>query len=388
VASDSFGRQAAALVEAGIALASELDLDSLLQRIADLSREVLRARYGAVGVIGEAGMLSRFVFSGIDQATADRIGPLPDGRGVLGVLIEEGRPLRLQRISDHPRSYGFPENHPPMTTFLGVPIVVRRQIYGRLYLTEKEGGAEFTKDDERLAMTLAAQAGVAIQNANLLDEVRSRGEALAVLEERDRISKELHDGVIQSIYSVGLSLQGAMSLLERDPSMAGTRIDAAVGELDNVVRDVRSYIFALRPKAVEEKGLAKAIAELAHDLEVNTLATATVDLRDDACARFDADTETHVVQIVREILSNIARHAQASEVSISCEVDGDCVRLEVTDNGRGFDPAAVVRGHGLTNMEDRARRASGSLEISPLPDGGMRHVLRVPVARERMPADG
>lgn len=376
--SASFGRQAAALVEAGIALASELDLDSLLQRIADLSREVLRAHYGAVGVIDEAGMLSRFVFSGIDQATADRIGPLPEGRGVLGALIEEGRPLRLRRITDHPRSYGFPANHPPMTTFLGVPIVVRRHIYGRLYLTEKEDGAEFTKDDERLAMTLASQAGVAIQNANLLEEVRSRGEALAVLEERERISKELHDGVIQSIYSVGLSLQGAMSLLERDAPTASTRIDSAIGELDNVVRDVRSYIFALRPKSVQEKGMAATIAELAHDLEVNTLATVTLDLDEEACLDFDAEVETHVVQIVREVLSNIARHAQASELSISCAVDGDCVRLEIVDDGRGFDPSAAVRGHGLANMQDRAHRVAGALEIAPAHGGGMRHVLRVP----------
>ncbi|HEV2754932.1 MAG TPA: GAF domain-containing sensor histidine kinase [Actinomycetota bacterium] len=375
---EGFGRQAAALVEAGIALASELDIDSLLQRIADLSREVLRARYGAVGVVRDDGMLERFVFSGIDQETADRIGPLPEGRGVLGVLIEEGRPLRLHRISDHPRSYGFPHNHPPMNSFLGVPIVVRGHVYGRLYLTEKEGGGDFSKDDERLAMTLAAQAGVAIQNANLLDEVRSRGEALAILEERERISKELHDGVIQSIYSVGLSLQGALSLLERDPAMAGKRIDAAVGELDNVVRDVRSYIFALRPKMVEEQGLAAAIAELAKDLEVNTLATATVELHDGACHDVPAAVQTDVVQIVREVLSNIARHAQASEVGIVCSRSDGALRLEITDNGRGYDPATVPRGHGLTNIEDRARRIRGSLEIAPREPSGMRHVLTLP----------
>ena len=129
----------------------------------------------------------------------------------------------------------------------------------------------FSKDDERIAMTLAAQAGVAIENTNLIEEVRRRGEELAVLEERDRISKELHDGVIQSIYSVGLSLQGALPLIERDPDGTRKRMNQVIDTLDNVVRDVRSYIFALQPKSVEEKGLKNAIEELIKDLEVNTL---------------------------------------------------------------------------------------------------------------------
>src|SRR5688500_15139685 len=167
-------RRLSALVDAGLALAADLDLDSLLQRIADQSREVVGARYGAVGVIGDDGRLVRFVYSGIGEETASRIGDLPDGRGVLGALIEENRPLRLHEISDHPRSYGFPPNHPPMHTFLGVPIVVRGHVFGRLYLTEKADQAEFTKDDERLALTFAAQAGVAIENARLYDEVRDR----------------------------------------------------------------------------------------------------------------------------------------------------------------------------------------------------------------------
>src|SRR5687767_2756332 len=140
-------RRTAGLVEAGLALASELDLDALLQRIADLAREVVGARYAAVGVVGDDGLLLRFVYSGIDRETADAIGDLPHGRGLLGVLIEGGRPMRMREISQHSDSYGFPPNHPEMHTFLGVPIVVRDRIYGRLYLTEKQGGAEFSKDD-------------------------------------------------------------------------------------------------------------------------------------------------------------------------------------------------------------------------------------------------
>ncbi|MFP5353302.1 MAG: GAF domain-containing protein, partial [Actinomycetota bacterium] len=350
-------RQTAALVEAGLALASELDLDALLQRIADLAREVVGARYAAVGVVGDDGLLLRFVYSGVDPATADLIGDLPHGRGLLGVLVEGGRPLRMRHISDHPESYGFPPNHPPMESFLGVPIIVRDQTFGRLYMTEKEGAPEFSKDDERIAMTLAAQAGVAIHNANLLEEITARSEELAVLEERDRISKELHDGVIQAIYSVGLSLQGAMTLVDRDPEATKKRMDDAIATLDNVVRDVRSYIFALQPKAVEERGLKAAIEELTRDLEVNTLAETTVQLSDAALRALPSSATSDVIQIVREILSNIARHAQASEVWVSCAITGgDRFVMTIEDNGVGFDPASVRRGHGLTNIQERAAR--------------------------------
>jgi signal transduction histidine kinase len=372
-------RQAAALVEAGLALASELDLDALLQRIADLAREVVGARYGAVGVVGEDGLLLRFVYSGIDPKTADAIGDLPHGRGLLGVLIEGGRPMRLREISEHQDSYGFPPNHPPMHSFLGVPIIVRDSVFGRLYLTEKQDASEFTKDDERIAMTLAAQAGVAIQNANLLEEVKARGDELAVLEERDRISKELHDGVIQSIYSVGLSLQGAMSLITRDPEGTKKRMDDAIGTLDNVVRDVRSYIFALQPKSVEERGLKKAIEELVADLEVNALAESTVQLSEEALEMVPEPFRGDFIQIAREILSNIARHAQAHEVSVACAMrEGETVVMTIEDDGIGFDPAAVKRGHGLTNIEERARRIGGELHITARRPKGTVHTLSLP----------
>lgn len=373
-------RQTAALVEAGLALASELDLDALLQRIADLAREVVGARYAAVGVVGDDGLLLRFVYSGVDQATADLIGDLPHGRGLLGVLVEGGRPLRMRHISDHPESYGFPPNHPPMESFLGVPIIVRDQTFGRLYMTEKEGAPEFSKDDERIAMTLAAQAGVAIHNANLLEEITARSEELAVLEERDRISKELHDGVIQAIYSVGLSLQGAMTLVDRDPEATKKRMDDAIATLDNVVRDVRSYIFALQPKAVEERGLKTAIEELTRDLEVNTLAETTVQLSDAALRELPPSATSNVIQIVREILSNIARHAQASEVLVSCAITGgDRFVMTIEDNGVGFDPASVRRGQGLTNIQERAARIQGDLKILERDPRGTVHVVTVPV---------
>lgn len=371
-------RRLAALVEAGMILSSELDLDALLQRIADISRDVVGAEYGAVGVVDESGMLTRFVYSGIGKQQADEIGSLPTGVGVLGAIIEEGRPIRLKEISQHPRSYGFPEGHPPMHTFLGAPIVVGGRVFGRLYLTEKSGGEEFTKDDERIALTLASQAGVAIENAALHDEVATRQSEMAIFEERDRISKELHDGVIQSIYSVGLSLQGSLSILERDAEAARRRIDAAIAELDNVVRDVRSYIFELQPKIVEEKGLTDAIKELVRDHEVNTLAHTEVHLHEDACGTLDRSQEGHVIQVVREVLSNIARHAEASTVTVNCAREQSDIVLEIVDNGKGFDPAKVARGQGLGNIEDRAAKLGGTMTIGPAVNGGTIHRLRIP----------
>jgi signal transduction histidine kinase len=387
--SDRSQRQTAGLVEAGLALASELDIDALLQRIADLARDLVGARYAAVGVVGENGLLLRFVYSGIDPETADKIGDLPQGRGVLGVLLEQGRPMRLREISEHADSYGFPPNHPPMHTFLGVPIVVRGRVYGRLYLTEKRNGVEFSKDDERLALTLGAQAGVAIQNSRLLEEIKARSEELAVLEERDRISKELHDGVIQSIYSVGLSLQGALSVAERDTEGVKKRIDQAMRTLDDVVRDVRSYIFALQPASAEQGGLKQVIERLLKDLEVNALVEVTEQLPDRVLRELPEAAHGDVIQIVREILSNIARHARAGEVAVSCAIlEGDTVVLTIEDDGIQFDPGNVVRGYGLTNIEQRAKRLGGEIVTSVRRPNGMIHTLSVPSQGRMRGADG
>lgn len=367
-----------ALVEAGMALASQLELEPLLQRIADIARGVVGARYAAVGVLDGKGNLSQFIYSGIDDATARMIGDLPIGRGVLGVLVSEAKPVRVPEISEHPKSFGFPKHHPPMHSFLGVPIVVKAAVFGRLYLTEKTDGKEFTKDDERLALTLASQAGIAIENARLHEEITEHRSEMAVLEERERISKELHDGVIQSIYSVGLSLQGTHTLLEREPDTAHERLDGAIAELDNVVRDVRGYIFELQPKLVEEVGMTAAISELARDLEVNTLAQVELVIDPDACGSLEHDQQNHLIQIVREIFSNIARHAQAKRVRLSCKEGDAGVWLTIEDDGIGFDPDAAKVGQGLRNIRSRTETLGAKMSISKPSDKGTIHSIFVP----------
>jgi signal transduction histidine kinase len=374
----SSDRRLSALIEAGIAMVSELDIDALLQKIADLAREVIGARYGAVGVIGEPVELVQLVQSGMDESTVRMIGHLPTGEGVLGAVIEQDKPLRLKEISDHPRSVGFPPHHPVMHTFLGIPIVVRKKIWGRLYLSEKVDGSYFSEDDERTGLLFAAQAGVALENAHLSYRMRD----MAILEERDRISKELHDGVIQAVYSVGLSIQSSIPLFESDPEKARQRLDEAINELDNVVRDVRSYIFELQPKSVEQRGLAPAIRELVRDLEVNTLAETTVELDEELGELLPSEQRIHMIQLIREVLSNIARHAEAHVVAVSCGEQGGQLVLTVEDDGVGFDPSAVRRGHGLRNIEYRAAKLGGRIEIEPRHPKGSILTLEMPSPRK------
>ena len=172
------------LIRAGIAISSELSLDGLLQRLAETAAELTGARYAALGVIDPTGReLERFITHGVDPETHAAIGDLPRGRGILGVLIRESRPLRLHHIGEHPQSVGFPPNHPPMSTFLGVPVMLRGVAYGNLYLTEKTGGNDFTAGDEEVVLLLASQAAVAIENARLYESSREWARQLESLNE-------------------------------------------------------------------------------------------------------------------------------------------------------------------------------------------------------------
>jgi signal transduction histidine kinase len=253
------------------------------------------------------------------------------------------------------------------------PLVVRDRAIGAIAVYGNNADRPFTTDDRSILQILANQAAIAVENDRLTELLRN----LAVLEERERISKELHDGVIQSIYSVGLNLQGARSLLGDHPDRASQRIDDAINELDSVVRDVRNYIFELRPRVVEERGFEEAILGLVRELEVNTTAHTTAELAPSCGGALGPSGQAHVIQIVREILSNIARHAHATEVRLRADARDGQFLLDVEDNGAGFDPSVPSRGHGLRNMAARAAAIGGKIEISPRDGGGMRHRVRV-----------
>ena len=505
----------------------------------DLAAEVTGARYAALGVIGPDGEISEFITTGLSADERARIGALPRGRGILGALIEDERPLRLDRIGDDPRSVGFPPAHPPMTTFLGAPVIALGRVFGNIYLTDKGDGRPFTQQDEDNVVVLATQAGVAVANASLYEDsqrqarmldglrtvsealledtptsevvrlvceralelakadvaavvtpagpgglvvsaaagavqpgflglsvpetgsvsgevmrtgatrviedasrdslvfrpmadlgnmghsaflplgvrdhafgtlaiarlvggtaftqeqlqlartfadqasialeygrVRQEAERLAILDERERIAKELHDGIIQSLFAVGMSLQGAAARLE--DTVAAERIDVAVGEIDRVIRDLRNYIFGLRPGILADRQLDQALRQLAEDLGERTGMVVEVKIDADLAARLSGRA-TDIVQMTREALSNIARHAVARRAALSLARKGTRALLTVSDDGRGFDPDAAGPGQGLKNLRARVAGLGGTIEVTSAPGKGCRVKISLPV---------
>ena len=351
------------LIEAGMILASELSLDAVLQRIIELAVDITDARYGALGVIGPGGDLQEFITTGITPEEREAIGAPPHGRGILGALIREGKPLRIPNISADPRSVGFPHNHPKMTSFMGAPIIVRGEVFGDIYLTEKKGAPEFDERDERDVLVLAAQAGVAIENARLYQEIHR----LAVLGDRERIAMELHDGVIQALFAVGMGLQGT-ALMSRDEELE-RRLESAVAEIDRVIRDLRNYIFGLRPGILADRQLDEALRHLGEEFQQKSGVVTVVDV-DPAVASELTAVAADVLQLAREALSNVGRHAEASTCRVSLYRRDHQAVLEVDDDGRGFDPETNRRGDGLANVESRTRELGGNVSIESAPGKG------------------
>ena len=461
------------LLEAGLTLASQLSLPIVLQRIVDMAAQVTDARYGALGVLGHDNTLVEFVTTGIPARQRQAIGALPTGRGVLGLLIHEPRPVRLKNIAEHPLSVGFPAHHPPMRSFLGAPVQALGRVYGNIYLADKRTADEFSHEDEEALVVLATQAGVAIANASLYEEVRARerwldalrditnqvlsasneesllrtiadhardlagadaavirtggGEVVAgkmpadqepafqvplrvpggvggtltvasesgepfredtrrlvasladaasvaieydraqselrrlgLLEERERIAKELHDGIIQSLFAVGMGLQGAALMAGNAETSA--RIERAVEELDRVIRDLRNYIFGLRPGILADRQLDQALHDLGEQMEARS--REKVDVKVDAVLAAALSTRSaDVVQLTREALSNVARHAQATRASVSLEREGAQAVLTVRDNGVGIKAGTNSHGNGMRNMRERAVRLGGTLDV-------------------------
>ncbi|OJF12322.1 GAF domain-containing sensor histidine kinase [Couchioplanes caeruleus] len=508
-----------ALLDAVVGISTDLDLRSTLQRIVESACALAGARYGALGVLApDRRQLSDFITHGIDPADRAKIGDLPHGRGVLGLLISDPHPVRLPDITRHPRSYGFPPHHPPMHSFLGVPVRTRDQIFGNLYLAEKQGGTEFTDDDEELVVALAAAAGVAVDNARLFALARRRerwlsaaaeitsvllgtvrrkealqliarrareiaeaelvlvlladpgdgrytievadgadamvgrvldvdvdalgdmslaevadwpapvpdGPALAaplagadlpqgvlivagawfgghddaallesfagqaalaleraraqeerellvVLEDRERIARDLHDVVIQRLFATGMQLQGvAPHALHPE---AAARVNAAVDDLDATIRDIRRSIFELRAPAG-----ASLRTELRDAVEAAAGALGfrpSLDVSGPVDSAVPDDVVPELLAVLREALSNVARHARASAVRVSVRAAGGEVTIRVEDDGVGTDPAAA-RG-GLVNMGERARDLGGTFDVAAAPAGGTVLTWRVPL---------
>ncbi len=541
-----------ALHEASLGLVRNVSLDSLLENIATLACQQVGARYAAVGVLDSSGKLEKFIPVGMTAEEVARMEHPPVGRGLIGHLMRYSETIRVPDIDRDPRRTGFPANHPEMHSFLGVPIRQGDTSLGQIYLTNKQGGVEFTREDQRMIETLATYAAAAIQNARLyegmverdrvltrrnenlalLNELAStlasspdndqildralnqvmdylrldvgevylrledsqllnlvlhrgctednlftrqqyrigeglvgkiaasgqplllsvpgpgadglspealdgrfnqvacfplsgrrgalgvmcvgscheqplgelemqflsaislwvgtavenvhlnlQGRRLAVLEERERIGMDLHDGIIQSIYAVGLTLEHARLLLSESPSQSRQRIEQAINDLNSTIRDIRAYILDLRPRQLHDENLMQGLQRLANEFRANTLLEATLQGPTDGIPGLNQTKAVVLFHITQEALANIAKHAHAKHVNVTVWTALDRVLLEVSDDGRGFDMSRMnlTLGHGLANMQTRARNVGGDVEISSEPDAGTTILAWVPV---------
>lgn len=353
--------QLAQLLDAILTVGSVLDLPAMLRRIVQSATELAGATYGALGVLDEERTrLTQFITVGIDDDAHRAIGDLPEGHGILGLLILEAKPLRLPDLHKHPDSYGFPPNHPPMTSFLGVPIRVRDEVFGNLYLTDKIGADEFTDVDEELVIGLAAAAGVAIENTRL----HARLHEVGMLEDRERIARDLHDTVIQRLFATGLSLQGSIHLITTDADAAVTRIESAVDELDLTVKHIRSAIFGLEASRPTSAGTRSQIVALTREASRVLGFEPSVYFEGPVDSALKQSAVAALLATVREGLSNVARHAGASRVDVSVIAAAE-VTLVISDDGVGVASPATTTGNGLRNMASRAEELGGAMDLRP-----------------------
>ena len=356
----------ARLLEVGRSLVQELDPDRVLERILEAARDLTGARYVALGVLdARRDALDRFLTLGVDSATRRAIGDLPHGRGVLGELITHPTPLRLPHVSAHPRSYGFPPGHPVMDSFLGVPVAIRGEVWGNLYLTEKQGAPEFSADDEAAVIVLSDFAATAIGNARSVAADRLRTAIASAEAERARWARELHDETLQALAGLRVGLSAA--LRRRDPGGYAAAIAQAVADIELEITNLRGIIADLRPSLLDDLGLADALRALierrrADGLRIDAwieIGMLTSHGADPAVR----DLETTVYRLIQESLTNIVKHACATSVTIDVHTGEDALAVRVVDDGRGFDPATPPAGFGLAGMRERVFLLGGALAI-------------------------
>ena len=358
-----------ALNEAALAIAEGLSLPRTLQRIADTARTLIQSKYAALGVLADGSpQLKQFITSGIEPQIARHIPQEPIGAGLLGEVYIESEAVNVANIAEDPRSAGFPENHPPMTTFLGAPITNRGRHLGNLYLCDRLDGQPFDKDDEELVTLLAAHAAIAIENAKLHDELQKA----ALRSERDRIGMELHDGVIQSIYAVGMKID-ILRVNLGSPADENPQFQVILEDLNHIIDDIRAYIRNLATARDEQTTLKSHIETLAAHFHDFSGVRVVIDVADNLPAFSDFQRH-NLLQVIREGLANTARHADATETTIRVRGGENEVMVDIVDNGQGFDtsniPSISSEHLGLRNMERRAQRLGGRLNITSAPSEG------------------
>jgi signal transduction histidine kinase len=365
-----------AMSDAVLAIAAELSVEPILQKLVHAARELAGARYAAIGVPDGEGAFAQFITSGMSEKLIGAMGPLPRTHGLLGAMLESPEPYRTIDIHTDPRFKGWwPDEHPDMRSFLGVPIVSRSGIVGAFYLTQKRGSDEFDAEDQRLIEMLAAHAAVAIENARLYERARE----LSIVEERNRLARDLHDSVAQKLFGVVLTAEAASTLLAQDAGQARAQLDRLQELVGEALEELRSLVFELRPPALETEGLATTLRK--HVDVLRRVHRREIELRIAGTPRLSPRTDAEVFRIAQEALQNALRHARAERVELSLEARDGLLVLAVADDGDGFDasdPAVRSRRLGLTSMEERARELGGTLEIDSRPGEGTTVRLEVP----------
>ena len=544
----------AALHRASLELVGNLSLETVLERIVSLARDQVDARYAALGVLNSSGELEKFIPVGMSPAEIAQMEHPPRGRGLIGAILREKHTLRVKEISNDARSEGFPNHHPAMHSFLGVPILLGDRLLGQIYLTDKITHSEFTQDDEHVIETLAAYAAVAINNARMYENLLNRDQTLvqrnadlallndvatalagtmevedvlnltlervmkylnveageiflrgdegdnmllalnkgdsegafwtqdqfalgeglvgtvaktgkplvtpaahydfryvrqdvvdkgfrciacipllargivvgvlgvatkhergldsrelsmltaigtlagvtiensrlnrqarrtAVLEERERIGMDLHDGTIQSIYAVGLALEYVRMSMDEDDIQTRQKIDQAIEGLNSAIRDIRTFILDLRPRHFAGEDLLDGLQQLVDEFHDNTRTEVLLTGSDDGKIDLPSEHADVLYHICQEALSNVAKHAQAEKVTIQLWKAPNRILLEIMDDGLGFDLRKIqlTLGHGLSNMNTRARKVGGDVEITSEIGTGTTVLAWVPVYR-------
>jgi len=345
------------LLVAVMSVGSDLALPAVLRRITEAARDLVQARYAALGVLDESGTgLSEFITVGLGDAQRKEIGELPKGHGILGLLITDPRPLRLVDLNAHPESFGFPPHHPPMRSFLGVPLHVRGEVFGNLYLTDKEGEAGFNDVDEELALSLASAAAIAIENARL----HERSRELLLLADRERIARDLHDTVVQRLFATGLAMQGTARLAAR-PDVVD-RLQQHIEDLDETIRQVRTAVFQLEARRVAAQSLRRELLDIAAQAGRALGFDPVVRLEGPIDSAVPDDVANAAIAVASEALSNVARHAGASHVELEVRAGRELV-VEITDNGQGLPRSPARGGSGLRNLAARAAACEGELLV-------------------------
>jgi signal transduction histidine kinase len=367
--------------DAVLAVASNLGVEQVLQRLVDVSRGLVHARYAALGIPNGEGGFAQFLTAGMSEELIEGLGPLPETHGLLGAMLEARDSYRTADVQRDPRFRGWwPAGHPDMRSFLGVPICAAGEVIGAFYLTDKEGAPEFSPADQELIELLAAHAAIAVTNARLYERSRE----LSILDERNRLALELHDVISQKLFALALAAESADTLLGVDDEAAREQIGRLRTLSQEALEELRYLILELRPPALERDGLATTLRKHVEVLRRVQGGVPDVELELEAEPPAETSRDRELLRIAQEALQNAIRHSGATRIVLKLDTIDGRVVLEVRDDGTGFDPqATAVRGRrlGLISMEERARRLDGRLVIDSAAGAGTTVRLEAPVAR-------